>query len=230
MNGRFADTGRTLLLYLVTMLLSLTVHEFAHAVVANGLGDDTPRRQGRLTLSPLAHYDIWGTFLIPTIAILAGGIPFIGWARPVETNPSRYTRRISMRNGHRLVAVAGPLSNLLLAVLSMGLLRLLLHFVDGVGSALATMSAAAVLLAALVRVNVGLCVLNLLPFPPLDGSRLLPRRLDDLQRAIAPYSFFIILVVLSVPKVSEVLFFPVQVLGVALQSIFGLDIGFSRFA
>src|SRR6185369_9563533 len=99
-NGRFASVGRDLVLYLVTMLISLTIHEYSHAVVADTLGDDTPRRQGRLTLSPLEHYDIWGTFLIPTIGILVGGLPFIGWARPVETNPSRYTRRISMRNGH----------------------------------------------------------------------------------------------------------------------------------
>src|SRR5690349_19189073 len=119
------------------MLLSLTVHEFAHAFVAVRLGDDTPRRDGRLTLSPLAHYDIWGTFPIPIIAIVAGGIPFIGWARPVETNPGNYTRRLSMRNGHRLVASAGPLSNLLLALICMTGLTLLVKsgsLGDGAGT------------------------------------------------------------------------------------------------
>ncbi len=224
MHGSYSDIGRKLVLYLVTMLLSLTVHEFSHALVADRLGDDTPRRQGRLTLSPLAHYDLWGTFLIPIIAILAGGIPFIGWARPVQTDPGKYTRRLSMRNGHRLVASAGPLSNLLLAIVSMGLLTALVRtglLVSGGGTA----SAFAFLLASMVQVNLGLCVLNFLPLPPLDGARLLPRRLDGFQAAIAPYSFLIMLVVLNVGGFRRLLYWPVGVLGAALQAVFGLDVG-----
>jgi Zn-dependent protease len=192
--------------------------------VAVRLGDDTPRRDGRLTLSPLAHYDVWGTFLIPIIAIVAGGIPFIGWARPVETNPGNYTRRLSMRNGHRLVASAGPLSNLLLAVVCMTCLTLLVksgHLGDGAG----TGGALAFLLVAMVQVNLGLCVLNLLPLPPLDGARLLPRSLDGVQAAIAPYSFLIMLLVLNIPGLSRVLFWPVGVLGALLQALFGLNVG-----
>jgi Zn-dependent protease len=223
-HGSYSEIGRKLVLYLVTMLLSLTVHEFAHAFVADRLGDDTPRRDGRLTLSPLAHYDVWGTFLIPTIAIIAGGIPFIGWARPVETNPGRYTRRFSMRNGHRMVASAGPLSNFLLAVLSMGVLTIMIRsgaFRDGSG----TPGAFALLLYSMVQVNLGLCVLNFLPLPPLDGARLLPRSLDRFQAAIAPYSFFIMLVVLNFGAFRRVLFWPVEILGAALQAVFGLDVG-----
>lgn len=226
MNGRFASVGRDLLLYLVTMLISLTIHEYSHAVVADTLGDDTPRRQGRLTLSPLEHYDVWGTFLIPTIAILVGGIPFIGWARPVETNPSRYTRRISMRNGHRLVAVAGPLSNLFLSVVAMGLLALLLKFVPpAVVHGAGVWNSVDVLLRALVGVNLGLFVFNLLPLPPFDGSRLLPKSLDEFQRAIAPYSFFIVLVLLNVRQFRMLLFWPVVVLGGFLQTAFGIPLG-----
>src|SRR5262245_29650647 len=154
------------------MLLSLTVHEFAHAFVADKLGDDTPRRQGRLTLSPLAHYDVWGTILIPIIAIITpGGIPFIGWARPVETNPGNYTRRLSMRNGHRLVAAAGPLSNLLLAVTCMGLLAALLRSGAIDSQASGTAGAFAFLLRAMVEVKVGLCVVKLLASPPLERAR-----------------------------------------------------------
>ena len=222
MHGRISDIGKELVLYLVTMLLSLTVHEFAHAFVADRLGDDTPRRQGRLTLSPLAHYDIWGTILIPVIAILAGGIPFIGWARPVQTNPERYTRRISMRNGHRLVASAGPLSNLLLAVVSVGLLSILIRSAP-VGNG-GTVDAAGTLLLAMTQVNIGLCVLNFIPLPPLDGARLLPSSLDDFQRAIAPYSFFIMLVILNVGQLRRLFFWPVGLLGAALQAVFGLDV------
>jgi Zn-dependent protease len=223
-HGSYSDIGRRLVLYLVTMLLSLTVHEFAHAFVAVRLGDDTPRRDGRLTLSPLAHYDIWGTFLIPIIAIVAGGIPFIGWARPVETNPGNYTRRLSMRNGHRLVASAGPLSNLLLAIVCMTGLTLLVKS-GSLGVGAGTGGAFAFLLVAMVQVNLGLCVLNLLPLPPLDGARLLPRSLDGFQAAIAPYSFLIMLVVLNIPGFSRVLFWPVGVLAALLQALFGLNVG-----
>jgi Zn-dependent protease len=206
------------------MLLSLTVHEFAHALVADRLGDDTPRRDGRLTLSPLAHYDVWGTFIIPTIAIVAGGIPFLGWAKPVQTNPGKYTRRFSMRNGHRLVASAGPISNLLLAIVSMGLLTILVRtgaVADGGG----TPGALALLLASMVQVNLGLCILNFLPLPPLDGARLLPRSLDGFQAAIAPYSFLIMLVVLNFSAFRRILIWPVEILGAALQAMFGLDVG-----
>jgi Zn-dependent protease len=220
-----SDLGRRLVRYLVTMLLSLTVHEFAHAFVADKLGDDTPRRQGRLTLSPLAHYDIWGTILIPIIAIITpGGIPFIGWARPVETNPGNYTRRLSMRTGHRLVAAAGPLSNLLLAVTCMGLFAALLRS-GSVDARAGTATAFAFLLRAMVQINIGLCVLNFIPLPPLDGSRLLPRSFDDLQRAIAPYSFFILLVILNVGALRRVFFWPVGVIEGVLAALFGLDTG-----
>jgi Zn-dependent protease len=221
-HGRISDIGKQLVLYLLTMLLSLSVHEFAHAFVADRLGDDTPRRQGRLTLSPLAHYDIWGTILIPVLAILAGGIPFIGWARPVQTNPEKYTRRLSMRAGHRLVASAGPFSNLLLAVISVALLSVLLR-TDTIGRS-GTADAFGTLLLAMTQVNLGLCVLNFIPLPPLDGSRLLPSSLDDFQRAIAPYSFFIMLVILNVGELRRLFFWPVGLLGAALQAVFGLDV------
>jgi Zn-dependent protease len=223
-HGSYSDMGRRLVLYLVTMLLSLTVHEFAHAFVAVRLGDETPRRDGRLTLSPLAHYDVWGTFLIPIISVVASGVALIGWARPVETNPGNYTRRFSMRTGHRLVASAGPLSNLLLAVLCMGGLTLFVRM-GSIGDGGGTGGAFALLLVAMVKVNLGLCVLNLLPLPPLDGARLLPRSLDGFQAAVAPYSFFIMLLVLNVPGLSRVLFWPVGVLGAWLQALFGLDVG-----
>ncbi len=225
MDGRFADLGKNLVLYLVTMLLSLTVHEYAHAFVATRLGDDTPARQGRLTLSPLAHYDIWGTFLIPTLAIVAGGIPFIGWARPVETNPANYTRKMSQHTGHRLVAAAGPFSNLALAVLAMAVLAGLVHENPGAILAPGTTNSFAILCRAMVNVNLGLFVLNLIPLPPLDGARLLPRSLDDFQAAIAPYSFFIMLVILNVRQLRMLFFWPVGLLGAALQSLFGIDVG-----
>lgn len=217
-----SDLGKRIAVYLVAMLLSLTVHEYAHARVADALGDDTPRSQGRLTLSPLAHYDMLGTFIIPIIAMLSpAGVPLVGWARPVQTNPERYTRRISMRNGHRLVAAAGPLSNLLLAVVAMATVWAM----SDTPALAAANGGVYVLLVSLVQVNIGLFVLNMLPIPPLDGSRLLPRNLDSFQQAIAPYSFLIILVLLNAPVLRNLFYWPVVAIGAALESVFGFDMG-----
>src|SRR5690606_4669855 len=137
--------------------------------------------QGRLTLSPLEHYDVFGTFLVPIAATVFGGYAFIGWARPVEFSPLNLTRRFSMRTGSMLVAVAGPLSNLVLAVISIALLALISHLSQDMLFAEDGRGALVYLLRAMFVVNVGLCIFNLLPLPPLDGSRLLPRSLDSLQ-------------------------------------------------
>src|SRR6185369_11527845 len=96
------------LMFLPIMLLSLTVHEWAHAYSAFRLGDDTAERQGRLTLDPIAHIDFFGTLLLPLL-----GVPF-GWAKPVPVNPVRFDRRVPMRVGMLLTAAAGPVSNLLI--------------------------------------------------------------------------------------------------------------------
>ncbi|MBI2893751.1 MAG: site-2 protease family protein [Deltaproteobacteria bacterium] len=180
-------------LTLVTMILSLTVHEYAHARTAWALGDDTAASHGRLTLNPMSHVDALGTLLLPALASWYGGIPFIGWARPVPFNPVRFTRRLTMRTGTALVAVAGPLSNVLLAVACAVGLRFLPHFhgpwVGAAGTMLFTM----------VHLNVGLAIFNLLPIPPLDGSRLLPRRLDGLAHAVGKFSFFFFLLILMTP-------------------------------
>jgi Zn-dependent protease len=216
---------RAVALNLITMVLSLSVHEYAHATVADRLGDDTPRRQGRLTLSPLEHYDVFGTFLIPIIATALGGFAMIGWARPVETVPANYTRRVSMRTGTMLVALAGPLSNLLFAVVSIAGLAALRHFYPALASSHGATGGVVELLKAAFYVNVGLCVFNLLPLPPLDGARLLPRSLDDFQAAVAPFSFFIILLILNIPVLRNVFVIPVVVIGATLQMLFGLSVG-----
>src|SRR5687767_13244524 len=106
---------------LIPMIMSLSFHEFSHARVARWLGDDTAERQGRLTLNPISHIDPFGTLLIPAIGA-ATGVPLIGWARPVPVNPARFRRGVNMRRGFALVSAAGPLSNLLLAVISAAIL------------------------------------------------------------------------------------------------------------
>jgi Zn-dependent protease len=152
------------LLGLVSLILSVTIHEFAHAFTASKLGDDLPSRQGRVTLNPMSHVDPIGTLLIPMLAAFFP-IPLFGWGRPVQTQPHRYTRKISMRAGHALVAFAGPLSNLLMAIVCTILFILFLRF-DLVGAD----SPFRALVLQMAQLNLVLFILNLIPFPPLDGS------------------------------------------------------------
>ena len=176
------------ILSLPVMILSLTVHEWAHAWSASRLGDDTAARQGRLTLNPASHFDWIGTFLLPLM-----GIPF-GWAKPVPVNPARFDRKWSMSFGFALTAAAGPLSNLLLAVLcSVGLV---LAYRFGYHH-----SAAEDLLARGLVMNVGLAIFNLLPLPPLDGSRIadhfMPRGLRESWESVMQYGPILLFAVIA---------------------------------
>jgi Zn-dependent protease len=133
-----------------------TPHEFAHAWTAARLGDDTPRQEGRLTLNPLAHVDWLGTVILPAVTSLAGA-GFLGWGKPVATDPSKLK---GGWNGLALVALAGPASNVVMALL-LGLIATL------VSPSLADIAVRAILL------SLYLALFNLLPVPPLDGSKLL---------------------------------------------------------
>src|SRR5262249_48287029 len=99
---------------MVTLILSIAVHEFGHAFVADRLGDNLPRSQGRVTLNPLAHADPIGTLALPILMLITTGSIGFGWGRPVQVQPHHFTRRLSMRVGHLLVAAAGPFMNILL--------------------------------------------------------------------------------------------------------------------
>src|SRR5512140_3800237 len=100
--------------YMIALVLSIAVHEFGHAFVADRLGDRTPRYQGRVTLNPLAHADPIGTFLFPILGMLFSGGVLFGWGKPVIVNPVAFTRRFRMKIGHLMVAAAGPVMNVLL--------------------------------------------------------------------------------------------------------------------
>lgn len=149
----------------VVLALSLTVHEWAHAAEARRLGDRTAEAAGRLSLNPLDHLDPLGTVIMPFL-----GIPF-GWARPVPIEPLRFAAGVSMRWGLLRAAAAGPISNLGLA----GLAGLVWVVADAVGPG----SPVAQLASTFVQVNVGLAVFNLLPVPPLDGSRVVAGLLPE---------------------------------------------------
>jgi Zn-dependent protease len=185
----------TRMMILIPLILSLSVHEWAHAWTAWMLGDRTAESQGRLTLNPLVHIDPIGTVLLPLL-----GVPF-GWAKPVPINPAFFSHSVTMRTGVMLTALAGPVSNLCIAVICAILKGLFVgpHEVPyGEGSMLAT------LFEMLITMNIALAVFNMLPIPPLDGSRivdgLLPERLragwDGIAR-VAPILLLLVLVGLA---------------------------------
>ena len=153
-----------LLLTLPGVLLAITFHEFAHAYAADKLGDDTPRMQGRLNLNPLSHLDPIGTVLL----IFAG----FGWGKPVQINPRNFDRKISMQKGEAIVSVAGPLMNFILAFIIAIILSLLLSFMPQL-----SLNEVGIVVLSMVhytlKVNIGLGVFNLIPLPPLDGSKIL---------------------------------------------------------
>lgn len=148
-----------LLLVLAIVLVSMTLHEAMHAFTANWLGDDTAHHQGRLTLNPLAHIDPFMTILLPLFLAMVGG-PIFGGAKPVPFNPARVRYG---EFGAALVGIAGPLTNLVIAFIAYGVFVL-----SGVTSDFWVSVAQAV-----VYVNLGFFIFNILPIPPLDGSRVL---------------------------------------------------------
>ena len=154
-----------LLLSVPAVLIAITVHEFGHAFAAYKLGDDTPVRQGRLSLNPFDHIDPLG------IAMLL--FAHIGWGKPVEVNPRNYTRKISMEKGEAIVSAAGPLMNIILAFI-FTLIYCAIYKFAGAGFLHSTMGSVLMLMIFYtISINVGLGVFNLIPLPPLDGSKII---------------------------------------------------------
>ncbi len=165
--------------YIPAILIALTIHEFSHGLVAHTLGDPTPKNQGRLTLNPLAHLDPLGTLML----IVAR----FGWAKPVQVNPFNF--RGNRQFGLLLVSLAGPVSNLVVALLG-GILYNLVEVYSYVWYfAISSIS-----------INVYLALFNLLPIPPLDGSKillgLLPRRLHEYVYKLEAYGPFILIILI----------------------------------
>lgn len=180
-----------LLVEIPGVLVAIVLHEFAHAAVATALGDPTPRLQGRLSLDPLRHIDWIGAIFF----LLAG----FGWAKPVQIDP-RYYR--NPRAGMVLVALAGPVMNMLVALVCLFVLVHVAFPTSGVGRVVGEMVSTA------VELNVFFGVFNILPIPPLDGSRILSaisREGMRLMTAVEPYGWILLLVLLVFGVLGRVL-------------------------
>jgi len=197
-------------------LLGIVFHEWAHARVAKGFGDDTAERMGRLSMNPIVHYDLVGTIIFPMIGIMMGGTMF-GWAKPVPVDPRRFK---SINSGIFWVSFAGPLANVLVAILSAFFLAIIATQVTtdfGFNSILFKM------LESSIYINIILAVFNLIPFPPLDGSKMVStfldyeqaRKYEELQR----FSFLFILLIWFTPILSYVMT-PALMMGRGMANLF----------
>jgi len=194
-----------IIIYSIPVIFAITVHEVAHGWVASKLGDQTARLMGRLTLNPLKHIDPVGTIIVPIVMLMF--TPFLlGWAKPVPVDWRNLRRP---RRDMAWVAVAGPAANLLMLLFWILFAKLVL--LSGPGNSESAMPFIAMALAG-IFINIILMVLNLIPVPPLDGSRivssLLPPRTAILYNRLEPYGLIIVLILLVTGVLGD-LFMPV---------------------
>ena len=219
------NTIQQFAIWVLPIVFAITVHESAHAFVAYYFGDNTAKSQGRLSLNPMKHIDWVGTVLVPAIMILFTGFAF-GWAKPV---PIDWRNLRNPKTNMIWIAFAGPFSNLVMGIMWAIVLRVaLLSNIEHNGVLFIIFTAVAG-----IMINTILMVLNLLPLPPLDGSRilsgLLPARLAIAYNKIEPYGFFIIMglmilgflgIILN-PFINLVLSFMAEVSGVSPALMYG---------
>lgn len=207
-------------IWALPVLFAITVHEVAHGYVARRLGDRTAQMMGRLTLNPLKHIDPIGTVLVPLVMLLLPGSFLFGWAKPV---PVDYRNLGNPKRDMAIVAAAGPLSNLVMAIGWVLLLRLSVAFLNTLPWAAQPLFFMA---QAGVAINLILMVLNLMPVPPLDGGRVLTGMLPNRQAArfaaLEPYGLMIVLALLMTGVLGRLLQPAIGLLNEILLTLVGL--------
>jgi Zn-dependent protease len=197
-----ADIGQ-FILYMVALVFSLSLHEAGHAWMSNRFGDDLARSQGRISLNPVSHVDPIGTLLFPALSFFTHA-PLLGWARPTPVNPLRWRDK---RVANFWVSIAGVIGNLMIAVVAGIIIRVLLAVgvlvLEG-PSRLAVDSDSDIILGAVnllhifFKLNVGLAVFNLLPIPPLDGSKILssilPESFESALESLEQFGFILLFI------------------------------------
>ena len=198
---------------MVVLLLAISAHEAAHAWMSDRFGDDTARLLGRVTLNPVAHTDPIGTLLIPIVNFLigasgggGGGFFLIGWGKPTPVNPLRW-RQKDLANV--MVSIAGILANILIAIIAFTIIKVLIvtRFAASIPESM--QEPVALLLNNMLTMNISLAVFNLLPFPPLDGSKVLetflPSSMQPLYEILEQYGFIILMALIYMGVFSAII-------------------------
>jgi Zn-dependent protease len=205
-----ADQIRRIVIYVFVLIISVALHEFGHAIMADWLGDDTPRRQGRVTLNPLAHADPIGTLLLPIVGgfyAAHGGFGGFGWGKPVQWQPARVNRKWKMSTAEILVSIAGPAMNVLLGTL-IAVVWAILDAKHMVGPKVDEILGFASI------TNFVLFFFNLIPAPPLDGGHvaqhLVPYKHRGTFESYAKYGPFVVMAVALIPQIAQIFLIPAQ--------------------
>ncbi len=215
---------RWVLISVLVLIVSVALHEFGHAIMADLLGDDTPRRQGRVTLNPLAHADPIGTLLLPVIgglyAAAGGGMGGFGWGKPVQWQPSRINRKWKMATAQILVAIAGPAMNVVL-----GTVIAFVHTILKAKGVISAHSDVNAVLKFAAMTNFVLFFFNLIPAPPLDGGHvaqgLLPYKHRPKFEQYARFGPFVVMAVALIPPINKIFLVPAQFCTEQLYNAFG---------
>ncbi len=207
-----------IVVWILPVIFAITVHEVAHGWVAKRYGDNTASLLGRLTLNPIKHMDLVGTLILPGILLLTGTGFIFGWAKPVPVDARNFK---NPRHDMAIVALAGPVANLLMALGWALLARVGVTVgIESISMPLIYMGIAG------ISINLALALLNLLPIPPLDGSRILtgilPNRLAWQYNQLERYGFIILLVLLYTKVLNVILEYPMYVAQNLFMSIAGL--------
>jgi len=217
-----------LVIYMAVLLFAISAHEAAHAWMSYKFGDDTARLLGRITLNPLAHTDPIGTLLIPIAGFVLGhmggaaaNIPLIGWGKPTPVNPLRWRNK---NVANVMVSIAGILANLSIALFALVLIKIIQHtnlFDDGTALS-GIFEPVWMLLTRALLLNVSLAVFNLLPFPPLDGSKvlwtILPDSMKPVLEILERFGFIILLIFMQIGLL-DLIFRPVMTVLMFLLSL-----------